>query len=460
MATQSTIPSAGAVPADRAAAMPASADGVQAEFMLTTDARPATPPTLSAPAIAVLTTPAPATIVAAAHVVLIQAVADAASGTGTTATGAMTTGAMTTGAMTTGAMTTGATATGVPVLSVVVPAYNEAASLPALLVRLSPVMEGLALRWELVLVNDGSTDATLDVMQRMRAADPRIAIVNLSRNFGKEAATTAGLDHARGEAVILLDADLQDPPELIPDLVAAWRQGFDTVYAQRRERQGDTWLKRATASAFYRVMSHAGPVQVPRDTGDFRLMSRRVVAALGGLRERHRFMKGLFAWVGYPSIAVAYDRAPRHAGQSAWSYWKLWNLALEGITGFTTAPLRLATYFGLVIGAGAGLYLTVVVVRTLLFGNEVPGYPSLLAVILLLGGTQLLTLGIMGEYLARVFNEVKGRPLYLTERFEPSGAGPAGKGAAGRVPGGQGLDGAGLDGAGLAGRDAAGQSGE
>ena len=418
MATQSTIPSAGAVPADRAASMPVSAAGVQAVVVPNTDAWPGGPPTPSAPAAAVRTPPAPATIGPAAHVIPTQAVADGAPGIGVAATGAAATGAA----------AAGVAATGMPVLSVVVPAYNEAASLPALLARLAPVMDGLALPWELVLVNDGSTDATLDAMQRLRAADPRIAIVNLSRNFGKEAATTAGLDHARGEAVILLDADLQDPPELIPDLVAGWRQGFDTVYAQRRERQGDTWLKRATASAFYRVMSQAGPVQVPRDTGDFRLMSRRVVAALGGLRERHRFMKGLFAWVGYPSVAVAYDRAPRHAGQSAWSYWRLWNLALEGITGFTTAPLRLATYFGLVIGAGAGLYLTAVVIRTLLFGNEVPGYPSLLAVILLLGGTQLLTLGIMGEYLARVFNEVKGRPLYLTERFEPSSPDVAGRG--------------------------------
>jgi len=308
-----------------------------------------------------------------------------------------------------------------PTFSVVVPAYNEAGSLPALMVRLVPVMDALGEGWEVVLVNDGSTDATLDAMQQLRAMDPRIAIVNLSRNFGKEAATTAGLDHARGDAVILLDADLQDPPELIPELVAAWRRGFDTVYAQRRERMGDSWLKRATASAFYRVMSRTGPVQVPRDTGDFRLMSRRVVEALGELRERHRFMKGLFAWVGYPSTAVPYDRAPRHAGSSAWSYWKLWNLALEGITGFTTAPLRVATYSGLLIGAGAAIYLTVIVVRTVLFGNEVPGYPSLLAVVLLLGGTQLLTLGIIGEYLARVFNEVKRRPLYLTERFEPSG---------------------------------------
>ena len=323
----------------------------------------------------------------------------------------------------------GAEAAANPTFSVVVPAYNEALSLPVLLARLAPVMEGMGETWELVLVNDGSTDSTLDVMQRLRAADPRIAVVNLSRNFGKEAATTAGLDHARGDAVVLLDADLQDPPELIPELVAAWRRGFDTVYAQRRERQGDTWLKRTTAAAFYRVMARTGPVEVPRDTGDFRLMSRRVVQALGALRERHRFMKGLFAWVGYPSTAVPYDRAPRHAGNSAWSYWRLWNLALEGITGFTTAPLRMATYFGLVIGAVSAIYLAVIVVGTLLFGNEVPGYPSLLAVILLLGGTQLLTLGIMGEYLARVFNEVKRRPLYLTERFEPSGAGSAGPGA-------------------------------
>jgi glycosyltransferase involved in cell wall biosynthesis len=309
-----------------------------------------------------------------------------------------------------------------PTLSIVVPAYNEADSLPALYGRLAPTMDGLGESWELVLVNDGSTDATLDVMQRLRAQDGRIAIVNLSRNFGKEIATTSGLDHATGDAVILLDADLQDPPELIPELVAAWRKGFDTVYAQRRQRLGETWLKRATAAAFYRVLAHSGPVRVPHDTGDFRLMSRRVVTALGELRERHRFMKGLFAWVGFPSIAVQYDRAPRHAGQSAWNYWKLWNLALEGITGFTTAPLRMATYLGLVIGAGAAIYVVEIVGRTLLYGNEVPGYPSLLAVVLLLGGAQLVTLGIIGEYLARVFNEVKRRPLYLVEQFQPSSA--------------------------------------
>ena len=312
-----------------------------------------------------------------------------------------------------------------PTLSVVVPAYNEADNLAVLYRQLAPTLEGLGVSWELVLVNDGSTDATLDVMQRLRERDGRIAIVNLSRNFGKEIATTSGLDHTRGQAVILLDADLQDPPELIPELVAMWRKGFDTVYAQRRRRLGETWLKRITAAAFYRVLSHSGPVRVPRDTGDFRLMSRRVIDALGELRERHRFMKGLFAWVGFPSCAVLYDRAPRHAGRSAWSYWKLWNLALEGITGFTTAPLRMATYLGLLIGGGAGIYMLEIILRTLLFSNPVPGYPSLLAVILLLGGAQLITLGIIGEYLARVFNEVKHRPLYLVEQFEPSAALPA-----------------------------------
>ena len=307
-----------------------------------------------------------------------------------------------------------------PTFSVVVPAYNEAENLPVLHARLARVMDGLNEPWELVLVNDGSRDCTLDVMLRLRSRDERIGVVNLSRNFGKEAATTAGLEHTKGAAVILIDADLQDPPELIPELVAAWRRGYDIAYAQRRERRGETWLKRATASMFYRVLRQASAIDVPRDTGDFRLMSRRVVSALGELRERHRFMKGLFAWVGFPSCAVPYDRDSRHAGRSAWNYWKLWNFALEGITSFTTAPLRMATYLGLLIAAGACLYLGEIVIRTLLFGNPVPGYPSLLAVVLLLGGTQLVVLGILGEYLARVFNEVKQRPLYLVERFEPS----------------------------------------
>ena len=307
-----------------------------------------------------------------------------------------------------------------PLLSVVVPAYNEAEGLGELHARVSRTMDALGEPWELVLVNDGSRDATLAAMERLRAADPRVAIVNLSRNFGKEIATTAGLDHARGAAIIILDADLQDPPELIPELVAGWREGYDTVYAQRRRREGETWLKRSTAKLFYRLMGRVARVEIPPDTGDFRLISRRVVNALAELREQHRFMKGLFAWVGFPSKAVPYDRAPRFAGQTKWNYWKLWNLALEGITSFTIVPLKVATYLGLVVGLAAAIYIAEIVIRTLLFGNPVPGYPSLLAVVLFIGSVQLVTLGIMGEYLGRIFNEVKRRPLYLVERHVPS----------------------------------------
>ncbi len=305
-------------------------------------------------------------------------------------------------------------------LSVVVPVYNEGEGLLAFHARLARVMNGLGEKWEVVYVNDGSRDNSLAVLEGLRADDPACAIVNLSRNFGKEIAMTAGLDHARGAAVVMIDADLQDPPEVIPDLVAAWRQGWDMVYAQRRVREGETWLKRATADAFYRMMQRVGRVRLPRNTGDFRLMSRRVVDALLQLREHHRFMKGLFAWVGFPSVAVPYDRAPRFAGQTSFDYWKLWNFTLEAITSFTVMPLKVATYLGLVTALFAVVYGGQIIVRTLLFGNPVPGYPSLMAVVLFLGGAQLVTLGIIGEYLGRVFNETKGRPLYLVERYTPS----------------------------------------
>jgi glycosyltransferase involved in cell wall biosynthesis len=259
-------------------------------------------------------------------------------------------------------------------------------------------------------------------MLGLRAGDARVAVLNLSRNFGKEIALTAGLDHARGhEAVVVIDADLQDPPEHIPALIAAWRQGFDIAYAQRNTRQGETWLKKATAATFYRVMQHlGGDVILPPDTGDFRLMSRRAVDALLTLRERHRFMKGLFVWIGFPAVAVRYDRAPRAAGTTKWNYWKLWNFSLEGITSFTVSPLKVATYLGLFTAAVALLYLVQLIFRTLVFGNPVAGYPSLLAVILFLGGVQMMMLGIIGEYLGRIFNETKHRPLYLVERHLPS----------------------------------------
>ncbi len=303
-----------------------------------------------------------------------------------------------------------------PVFSVVVPVFNEAEGLREFHRRLSGVMEQLG-TWEVIYVNDGSTDASLAILSALHGGDPNVAFINLARNFGKEVAMTAGLDHAAGEAVVVIDADLQDPPEVIEALAVEWRAGHDVVYAQRRARDGETWLKTASATAFYRIMERVGHVRLPRDTGDFRLMSRRVVEAVVSLREHHRFMKGLFAWVGFPSKAVLYDRAPRHAGTSKWNYWRLWNLALEGVTSFTMAPLRLATYVGLAVSVLALVYGMVVVTRALLFGSDVAGYPSLLTVILFLGGVQIMTLGVIGEYLGRVFNETKQRPLYFVERF-------------------------------------------
>jgi len=299
-------------------------------------------------------------------------------------------------------------------LTVVVPCYNEAEVLPVFHARLAVALRGL--KWDVIYVNDGSTDGTLQVLRTL----PNASILNLSRNFGKEAAATAGIDMAQGDAVILIDADLQDPPELIPEMVAAWHAGFDMVYAQRRARAGESWFKKTSAAYFYRLMQGVGRVQLPPDTGDFRLMSRRVVDAVGQLREQHRFMKGIFAWVGYPSCAVLYDREARAAGVSKWSYWRLWNFALDGITGFTVMPLKIATYMGLLVAFASGLYGLAILLDTLIYGNAVPGYPSLVVIVLFLGGVQLMTLGVIGEYLGRVFNETKQRPLYLIESFQPA----------------------------------------
>jgi glycosyltransferase involved in cell wall biosynthesis len=306
-----------------------------------------------------------------------------------------------------------------PEFSVVVPAFNEAEGIALFHERLVTAMAPLG-SWEAIYIDDGSDDVTRETVEALRLADPRIALISLSRNFGKEIATTAGLDHAHGDVVIVIDADLQDPPEVIPELVAAWRQGFDMVCARRRKRDGETMVKKLTAHVFYRLMRHTGRVKLPRDTGDFRLMTRRVVEAVCKLREQHRFMKGLFAWVGFPTTTVLYDRAPRHAGGSKWNYWKLWNLALEAITSFTVMPLKIATYLGLVVALLSVAHGAQVIVKTLLFGNPVAGYPSLMAMMLFLGGIQLMTLGVIGEYLGRIFNETKGRPLYLVERFLPS----------------------------------------
>jgi glycosyltransferase involved in cell wall biosynthesis len=307
-----------------------------------------------------------------------------------------------------------------PQLSVVAPVYNEEGVLPEFHRRIGRVLDGIDGPTEILYVNDGSSDRTLDLLYTLAEGDPRVSVVNLSRNFGKEIALTAGLDYSRGEAVVVIDSDLQDPPELILSLMERWRDGYDVVYATRLARNGETFAKKLTAKYFYRVIKALSPVRIPADTGDFRLLSRRAVDALGQLRERHRFMKGLFAWIGYPQTSVPYHRDPRFAGETKWSYWKLWNLALEGITSFTTGPLKVASYLGLITASVAFLYGAWIIYKTLAWGDAVTGYPSLMVVILFLGGVQLTTLGIIGEYLGRMFNETKQRPLYLVETYRPS----------------------------------------
>lgn len=313
-------------------------------------------------------------------------------------------------------------------LSIVAPAYNEEVVLPAFYARMKTVLRALEFDVEIVFVNDGSQDKTAETIEHLRAVDPRVAFVNLSRNFGKEIALTAGLEHARGDAVVVIDTDLQDPPELIVQLVQEWQQGYDVVYATRTRRDGESWLKKMTAAGFYRLMRKVGPVQIPEDTGDFRLLSRRAVDALLELREQHRFMKGLFAWIGFPQKSVKYQRDPRAGGATSFNYWKLWNFALEGLTSFTTAPLKIATYIGLLTALVAFGFGVWIILKTLIFGEAVQGYPSLMVTILFLGGIQLFFIGVIGEYLGRVYNETKNRPLYFVQGYHPPRQDSAGDG--------------------------------
>ena len=304
----------------------------------------------------------------------------------------------------------------VKTISIVVPAYNEREVLPEFHRRLTKVILGMHVYAEIIYVNDGSTDNTSRVLQDLWRDDNRVVVLELSRNFGKEIALTAGIDHAVGDVVVVIDADLQDPPEVIPKLFEKWQAGYDIVYAQRSERSGESWVKKTTASIFYRLIQHVGRVEIPKDTGDFRLLSRRAVDALMQLRETHRFMKGLFSWIGFPQAAILYSRDPRYAGTTKWNYWKLWNFAIEGVTSFTVTPLKIATYIGTITAVGAFLYGLQIIVTTLWLGRDVPGYASLMVAILFIGGIQLIGLGFIGEYLGRVFNETKGRPLYFIYR--------------------------------------------
>lgn len=309
-----------------------------------------------------------------------------------------------------------------PEVSLVVPVFNEESGIPLFLERVRPVLEKTNLSYEIIFIDDGSRDGTAASVAQARSSDPAVKLLSLSRNFGKEAAMTAGLEWSSGNAVIPMDVDLQDPPELIEEFVRLWQDGFDVVFGQRIARNSDTGTKRLTAGLFYRIFNIMAARPIQENAGDYRLMSRRVVDDILKLRERNRFMKGLFSWVGYKSAAVPYERPPRVAGETKFNYWKLWNFALDGITSFSTAPLRIWTYIGGSVALVALLYTAMIFIRTLFFGTDVPGYASLMVVILVLGAVQLISLGVIGEYLGRLYLEVKQRPIYLlqaAEGFEP-----------------------------------------
>jgi polyisoprenyl-phosphate glycosyltransferase len=315
-------------------------------------------------------------------------------------------------------------------ISILIPAYNEEEVLYSLYYRLIKVFDSIPnYFFEILFVNDGSKDNTLNIIKELRETDQRVSYVNLSRNFGKETAMIAGLDYAQGDAVIILDADLQDPPELIPEMISYWEQGYDDVYAKRRNRAGETWIKKWTAKTFYKLLKKTTRIPIQENTGDFRLLDRRCVEALKQMRETQRYTKGMFSWIGYNKKELLFDRDPRAAGETKWNYIRLVDLAIEGITSFTTAPLRFSAFFGFIISIFAFIYMIWIILKTLLFGEEVIGYPSIMTVILFLGGIQLLSIGIIGEYLGRIFNETKKRPLYFVEEYNDEKENPLTQGA-------------------------------
>lgn len=303
------------------------------------------------------------------------------------------------------------------ILSIICPVKDEEAAVGPFVERLRTVLEGLrdpgATSFEILFIDDGSNDTTLAEIRRANQADPRVRGISFSRNFGKEAALSAGLDHARGEAVIPLDVDLQDPPEVLRDMIAKWREGFDIVYGVRDNRDSDSLPKRLTADLYYRAHNWLSEDKIPEHAGDFRLLDRKVVDVIRAMPERTRFMKGLFAWAGFRQASVPYTRAPRQVGTTKFSYWKLWTFALDGITSASTVPLRVWSYLGGIVALFAIAYALFLTVRTLVFGVQVPGYASLMVAVLFLGGLQLLSLGVLGEYVGRILVESKRRPLYV-----------------------------------------------
>lgn len=305
-----------------------------------------------------------------------------------------------------------------PFISVIVPVFNEEEAIGPFLEEAIPALDGTGCAHEILFVNDGSRDGTLETLRAAKAKQPGLAILSLARNFGKEAAMTAGLDHAKGDVVIILDVDLQDPPALVQTFLDKWREGYDIVYGYRENRESDSLAKALSARWFYRIFNRLAHVPIPQNAGDFRLMDRRVAEAIGTLRERNRFMKGLMAWPGFKSVGVPFERPERAAGQTTWTFWKLWNFAIDGITSFSTIPLRLWIYIGSGLAVLSLLYALFIVIKVLSTGVDVPGYASMMVAVTFLGSVQLISLGVIGEYLGRLYEEVKGRPIYVVDEIE------------------------------------------
>lgn len=318
-------------------------------------------------------------------------------------------------------------------ISVVVPAYNESKNLSHLIDEIEKISKGnylikideavtteinsTAYEWEYIFVNDGSTDSTLDVLAELKQQNDRVNYVNLSRNFGKENALLAGMDFASGDAIIIMDADLQDPVSIIPEMIYWWEQGYDDVYGKRKTRGKESWIRKRLSLAFYSILQGISSIEILENVGDFRLLDRRVVKAISSLRETQRYTKGLFCWVGYNKKEVVFDRADRAEGKSSFNFFRLFNLAIEGITCFTTAPLRISTIFGFIVSVMSLIYMLYFFIKTIFWGEAIRGFPTIICTILLIGGIQLIAIGIIGEYISRIFNETKGRPVYIVESF-------------------------------------------
>ena len=303
-------------------------------------------------------------------------------------------------------------------ISVLVPCYNEEKSLPLLYPELLKLMDSdLPYEWELMFVNDGSVDNTLSVLRQLHERDHRVNYVDLSRNFGKEAAMLAGFDYVTGDCTVIIDADLQDPPELIPEMISWWEQGYEDVYARRKTRGRESWLRKRLSLLFYRILQSSSRFDVLSNVGDFRLLDRCCINALKRMRESERYTKGMFSWIGFKKKEVVFDRGNRVAGSSSWNFKKLFSLAIDGITSFTNVPLRISTFIGFIVSMLAFIYMIYVFIKALIWGDPVQGYPSLVILLLFLGGIQLLSLGVIGEYIGRIYNETKNRPDYIVREF-------------------------------------------